>query len=115
MKIKHLLLTLTAIIFVASAVFSTAQDAAQSKDGKTVFAEQKCDMCHSVNSLGLASKKKSGAVDLSNVGADGDAQFFAKYLKKETDLNGKKHPAQFKGSDEDLTILAEWLATLKND
>lgn len=115
MKIKHLILALAAIILIAGASFSIAQDAPQGKDGKAVFTEQKCDMCHSVNSLGLASKKKTGAYDLSNVAADGNAELFAKYLKKDAEIKGKKHPAQFKGSDEDLKIISEWLATLKTE
>ncbi|HOK14308.1 MAG TPA: c-type cytochrome [Candidatus Kapabacteria bacterium] len=115
MKIKHLILTLAAIAFIALASINVSVNAQEAKDGKTVFTEQKCDMCHSINSLGIASKKKSGAIDLSNAAVEGDAEFFAKYLKKETDLKGKKHPAQFKGSDEDLTILTEWLTTLKSE
>lgn len=115
MKIKHLFLALAAIAFIAVASFNVSVNAQEAKDSKTIFTEQKCDMCHSVNSLGIASKKKSGAIDLSNASVEGDAEFFAKYLKKETDLKGKKHPAQFKGGDEELRILSEWLTTLKSE
>ncbi len=115
MKIKHLFLAVVAIAFIAAASFNASVNAEEAKDGKTIFTEQKCDMCHSINSLGIASKKKSGAIDLSNASVEGNAEFFAKYLKKETDLKGKKHPAQFKGSDEELNIISEWLTTLKTE
>lgn len=112
MKIKHLLTGMFAVALIGSASVSIANSAA-AKDGKTVYTEQKCDMCHSVTSESMASKKKSGAVDLSNAGAEGDAEFMKKYLKKEESINGKKHPANFRGNDDDLDIIATWLASLK--
>ncbi len=72
-------------------------------------------MCHSVTSADVASKKKSGAVDLSETGANGDAEFIAKFLKKEESIKGKKHPSNWRGSDGDLEILAAWLASLKSE
>jgi cytochrome c5 len=83
-----------------------------SDDGKKVFVDNKCSMCHTVTSAGIESKK-SDAVDLSKVGKDRTVEFLTKYLKKETKLNDKDHKASFKGSDEDLTILVQWLSTLK--
>ncbi len=110
MKFKALFLSLFAIALISSVSVSIAE---KTKDGKAILLEQKCDMCHSVTSKDIPSKKKSGAVDLSKTGAECDANFLGKYLKKESELHGKKHPANFKGSDEDLKILAEWLAELK--
>lgn len=112
MKIKHILTGMFAIALIGSASVSIAEDTA-TKTGKTIFSEQKCDMCHSVTSAELVSKKKSGAVDLSDVGTKGDAAFFKLYLKKEAAVNDKKHPIAFKGTDGDFDIIALWLSELK--
>ena len=86
--------------------------AADKKDGKTVFKAAKCATCHSVTSVGVTSKKKDAA-DLSTVGAEKKSEWFEKYLKKEIDIKGKKHPAAFKGTDEDMAALTKWLESLK--
>ncbi len=54
--------------------------------------------------------------DLSNLGNENlEADFVKKFINKEVDLNGKKHAVKFKGSDEELTTLVDWLLTLKNE
>ncbi len=83
-----------------------------SNDGKTIFVSNKCNMCHTVISAGIESKK-SDAVDLSTVGKDKTVEFLTKYLKKETRLNEKDHKSSFKGSEAELKILVDWLLTLK--
>jgi cytochrome c peroxidase len=81
-------------------------------DGKKVFTDNKCSMCHTVKSAGIESKK-SDAVDLSLVGNDRTSEFLTKYLKKEEKINGKDHKSTFKGSSSDLIVLVDWLLTLK--
>jgi len=81
-------------------------------DGKKVFVDSKCSMCHTVKSAGIESKK-SDASDLSTVGKDRTVEFLTKYLKKEAKLNDKDHKSSFKGTDDELTKLVEWLSTLK--
>ncbi len=61
-----------------------------SDDGKKVFVDSKCSMCHTVKSAGIESKK-SDATDLSTVGKDRTVEFLTKYLKKELNLNDKYH------------------------
>lgn len=51
--------------------------------------------------------------DLSSVGKDGDAAWLSQYLLKEVDVEGKKHRPTYRGSDEDLQTIAEWLAQQK--
>lgn len=82
--------------------------------GKKLFVDNKCNMCHTVKSAAIESKK-SDATDLSNVGAEMKSEDIVKYLKKEMKLNGKDHKTAFKGSDEDLKKLVEWLSTLKTE
>lgn len=82
--------------------------------GKKIFVDNKCNMCHIIKSAGIESKK-SDATDLSNVGAEMKKDDMIKYLKKEMKLNDKVHKTAFKGSDEELTKLVEWLSTLKTE
>lgn len=85
--------------------------------GKAAFLAQKCNMCHSIDSQGVARTGKSEKMagpDLSNVGAEHDAAWMTAYLKKEqANAEGKKHGKGWAGSDEDLAALTEWLASLK--
>ncbi len=86
----------------------------QNEDGKKIFVDNKCNMCHTVTAAAIESKK-SDAVDLSTVGKDKTIEFLTKYLKKEAKLNDKDHKSAFKGSDEDLKVLVDWLLTLKGE
>lgn len=92
-----------------------------------MFAELKCTKCHGISSLGVKStasvsddEEEAGPPDLSGTGKFHDAAFFAAYLKKETPHvlhDGKpatkKHVMKFGGTDEQLKVMADWLATLK--
>jgi cytochrome c5 len=97
--------------------------------GQKVFMDSRCDMCHTVYSAGVgeppaeeAGKKveeaekeaeADGPPDLSEVGAGATAEWLKLYLTKEETLNEKKHMIRFKGSDEELNLLVEWLLTLR--
>jgi mono/diheme cytochrome c family protein len=80
-------------------------------DGKQIFTEKKCSSCHSVASMDITSKKKD-ASDLSNAGTLGDAEFMAGYLTKKEKIDGKEHKAPWKGTDQELKTISEWLAGL---
>ncbi len=110
---KNILIYLGLVITIVALygfAFTIADE--KSDDGKKLFVDNKCNMCHTVTSAGIESKK-SDAVDLSTVGKDRTVEFLTKYLKKEAKLNDKDHKSSFKGTDEDLTKLVEWLSTLK--
>ena len=110
---KNILIYLGLVITIVALygfAFTIADD--ESDDGKKVFVDNKCNMCHTVTNAGIESKK-SDAVDLSTVGKDRTVEFLTKYLKKEAKLNDKDHKSSFKGTDEDLAKLVEWLSTLK--
>ena len=83
-------------------------------DGKKIFVDSKCNMCHTVKSAEILSKK-SDATDLSSVGKDQTVEFLTKYLKKEAKLNDKDHKSAFKGNDEDFNKLVEWLSSLNGE
>jgi len=106
--------TYLSIIIAIVALYGFAFTISSNDDpaGKKIFIDNKCNMCHTVKSAGIESKK-SDATDLSNVGAEMKKDDMIKYLKKEMKLNDKDHKTAFKGSDEDLKKLVEWLSTLK--
>jgi cytochrome c5 len=112
---KNVLIYLGLIVTIV-ALYGFAYTIADQKsdDGKKIFVDNKCQMCHTVQSAGIESKK-SDASDLSAVGKDKTAEFLTKYLKKEAKLNDKDHKSSFKGSDEDLKVLVDWLLTLKGE
>ncbi|MBM2814199.1 MAG: hypothetical protein HW421_961 [Ignavibacteria bacterium] len=111
-------LMILSVVFAAALFIglgANAQDAAK-KDGKTIFVDAKCNMCHFVNSQGIECKKKdTKAPELSAIGKEKIADYFTKYLKKEVDIEGKKHPVSFKGDDADLATLTAWLESLKEE
>ncbi|GAB4239456.1 MAG: hypothetical protein Kow00109_14240 [Acidobacteriota bacterium] len=97
-----------------SAVAVAAQEGSGGADGKAIFLAQKCNMCHDVSTVGITATTKSEKMkgpDLKGIGKDVD--WIMKYLKKEVDLDGKKHTKKFTGSDDELKVLAEWIAAQK--
>ena len=91
---------------------------ATGSDGKTIFIENKCQGCHSIDALGIkrTAEPKAGELipaDLSGVGLKHKADWFTEWLNKEVELDGHKHLKKFKGSAGDLDILSKWLETMK--
>ena len=109
LPLSYMLYSFSAVILVGFA-FSFGQDAVPA--GQKVFVDNKCQMCHSVESAGLTSKNKK-AVDLSNVGSTYKADFLNKWLTKNAKIKDNLHKATFKGDDKSLNDLTAWLETLK--
>lgn len=101
-------------VFIVSFVsISIAADTA-APAGQKLFMDKKCNTCHSIDSLKITKKlATSKAPDLSNVGAEQNAEWIQKWLKKEVELHGKKHAPAWAGTPEQAKTLAEWLVTLK--
>jgi len=84
--------------------------------GKAVFLAQKCNLCHAVSSAGIEATTKSEkmkAPDLVGVGSRHDGAWIAQYLQKKQTLQDKTHAKEFKGSDEELAALIDWLLEQK--
>lgn len=110
---KSLLFALTTICFLVSSLL-LAQESKTEDPGKKAFLDNKCNMCHSVSSEGIEKKTAASKTpDLSGIGAKQNAEFFVKFLKKEADMNGKKHSKSWAGKDADLQSIAKWLESLK--
>jgi cbb3-type cytochrome oxidase cytochrome c subunit len=61
-----------------------------------------------------AGTEKRKPPDLSAVGLERQADWMVKYLQKLEAIKEKKHMKKFKGTDEELTQLAAWLASQKD-
>lgn len=87
---------------------------AQTKTGKDIFLEAKCNTCHPISTEDITTKGK--ALDLANYGEkQKSTDEIKQYLNKENDMGkGKNHPVKFKGTDEDFNQLVGWLSTLGN-
>ena len=100
---------LPAVLALAALVGLPAA-AADKLDGKKIFESNGCAACHAVSSAGITAKMKaSKAPDLSSKAAKRDHEALSKYLRQTENLNGKKHPKAFGGSDEELGALIAWL------
>jgi len=98
------------VVFLFGAAYSLNTG---NPDGKDIFIEKKCTMCHSVETAGIECKKKD-AVDLSKTGDTYDAGFISKYLTREEKIADKQHKVILKSSDEELKVLSDWLGSLKS-
>jgi cytochrome c2 len=90
--------------------------AAPEDPGQTVFMGQKCNICHSVSTVGIERTTKSEKMagpDLKGVVAEKGADWAKKWIMKEVELNGKKHAKEYKGTPEELDQLVKWLAAQK--
>ena len=84
-------------------------------DGKALFTEKKCNLCHSIDSQGIqkTSEKMKGA-ELSDTGSTiTSADWLKKFLTQEELKEGEKHKRKWKGTDEELDTLVNWILTLK--
>jgi mono/diheme cytochrome c family protein len=103
-----------AVLTIPSAAGATsAADVAAASgaaaDGKQIFLDQKCNMCHAVSSASITPTGKIKAPDLAGLASKADAAFLKKYLKKEADKKGKKHLKPFTGTDAQLEAVVSWL------
>ena len=115
MKTFGVTLSVLATVFLLAAVSpGPVAEAQGAKDGKQLFLDQKCNMCHGVSTAGIAATTKSEKMkgpDLVNIKED--AKTLTAYLKKTGDLHGKKHAKEVKLSDADLSALINWILAQK--
>jgi cytochrome c551/c552 len=108
--------TLAVLVFVTllATLYASAGGAATAPDGKAIFLAQKCNMCHSISTAGIEATTKSATMkgpDLVNVKED--AATITKFLHKETERNGKKHPKDVKLPEADLKAVLDWVLAQK--
>lgn len=87
----------------------------QAADGKAVFLDKKCNMCHSVDSQSIEkTSEKMKAPDLSNAASlvsSGD--WLKDFLTRKVKKDDKNHMREFKGTDEELNAVVDWILSLK--
>jgi len=104
---------------LATCVLTGATLKTDSSSGKSIFLDNKCNKCHSIESQGInhTSEPPEGAKypppDLSGVGNRHPQDWMKQWLCKEVEQHGKKHMKKFTGSDDELNTLTTWLASLK--
>ncbi len=101
-----------ALVLAIGFTVSSTVDAA---DAKEIFLGQKCNLCHTIDSQGIAkTSDKMKAPDLSNAsGLIESADWLKSFLKKQVKKDDKNHLREFKGTDEELDAVVQWLMTLK--
>src|SRR3954454_15279710 len=109
---------LAAVALLATFYSGSASGAAAPAklDGKQIFLAQKCSLCHSVSSAGIertVKSEKMAGPDLTNLAAKEDPAKLTKFLRKEIEINGKKHGKTFTGSEAELAALISWLQQQK--
>jgi len=120
------ILTAAALACAVLVAAAAAQDkpAAAAKDGKTLFLDNKCNTCHTIQVQSIPKKKaeptdakeeksEKKPPDLSAVGLERKAPWMSKYLMKTEAIKGEKHGRKFRGTEAELTTLTTWLETLK--
>jgi len=106
-----------AVVALSISPLWTAAAAAEDAPGHEIFLAMKCDMCHSVSSVGIEARTKSEKMkgpDLVNVASRHDAAWVKKFLLREVQLDDADHKKEFKGSDEELQALVDWLMEQKS-
>jgi mono/diheme cytochrome c family protein len=81
-------------------------------DGKQVFLDKNCNMCHAVSTAEIEAKTRSQAMlgpDLATDARELTEERMVAYLKREADLEGKRHPRAFTGTQEELNALVTWI------
>jgi mono/diheme cytochrome c family protein len=115
------------LAFALGATSASAQAAKESK-GQKIFMKSHCISCHSVKAVGIEKKTVEGdeaaaevaksahkPPDLSDIGLQHDQAWFAKWLTKKENVDGRMHKIKFRGTDAELKTLTTWIASLKMD
>ncbi|MDA8019003.1 MAG: cytochrome c [Thermoanaerobaculia bacterium] len=113
MRAFALSVVVLATLFALGSVLGPAQRASaqQTVDGKAVFVAEKCGLCHGVQAAGIQAKTTSEKLkgpDLSGYEAE-EGFDVRSYLRKESEKDGAAHRREFKGTDEELQALLDWL------
>ncbi|HMB54152.1 MAG TPA: c-type cytochrome [Thermoanaerobaculia bacterium] len=93
-----------------------AADSGGSMDGKAIFLAEKCNTCHGVAAAGIEAKVKSEKMrgpDLDETLGEHDRGELVAFVRGEAEMDGKEHKKPFKGSDEELQVLVDWLLEQK--
>ncbi len=112
---KNLLALAAILVAVVILIPTTAAEEEAALDGQALFTTHKCNMCHAVPAADIAAKTKSEKMKGADLGGKIETELaeLAAYVRKEADLDGKTHKKPFKGTDEELQAIVDWLGSLE--
>lgn len=108
--------TAVAAILAASVVAALLAAPVAAADGQTLFVETfKCNQCHSVPAADIEAKITSEKMKGPDLGGKlaVDAAKIGEFLRQKIELDGAKHKKGFKGTDEELKAILDWLGSLE--
>lgn len=94
-----------------------AEETGEDSPGAKEFLAAKCNVCHGVEAADIAPKAKSEKMlgpDLGGYKTEVEFATFVAYVRKAGELEGKTHKKEFKGTDEELQTIMDWLAALES-
>lgn len=105
---------LYALILLLGLVVLLTPAAANAQDGKAAFLENKCNVCHTVESQEVEKTSKMAGPDLSDAGNMVESADWLKgFLMKENETEAGKHKKTWSGTDEQLQAIIDWVMGLK--
>ena len=107
--------TLLTLILLLGLVVLLTPAAANAQDGKQAFLDNKCNVCHTIESQGIEKTSKMTAPDLSDAANMVESAEWLKgfFMKENAAKDGKKHPKTWSGTDEQMKAIIDWVMTLK--
>ncbi len=91
----------------------SGETAAADTAGSDIFLAAKCNLCHGVVSANIVAKTKSEKMlgpDLGGVAERHDAEWISQFVRRQVQKDEKDHKKEYKGTEEDLTALIQWLS-----
>ena len=109
MRKLYVLLLLMGLVVLVTPAAVNAQDV-----GKAAFLENRCNVCHTIESQAVEKTSKMTGPDLSDAGNSAEsAEWLKGFLLKEVESEAGKHKKTWNGSDEQLEAIIGWLMGLK--
>lgn len=117
LKPARAILVMVAIVTALALLAPYTADASE-LDGKAIFMAEKCNLCHAIPAEGIEAKVKSEKMrgpDLPTAEEAEDKELLLEYLRQDAEIDGEKHKKAFKGSDEELGALVQWIESMRDE
>ena len=108
-------LVLCFFVFTGAAFIDEPTATPALNDGKETYV-QHCGECHGVKVAQINPTTRNAqnkGPDLTGIGEKYQPGWIKKYIMEEAEIEGKSHKKKFKGSDEELQVLVDWLLEQK--
>ena len=108
-------LVLCFFCFTGAALITEPAAPSTYDDGKETYVRH-CGECHGVKVAQVnptTKKANEKGPDLTGIGEKYQRDWINRYIKQEEEHHGKSHVKKFKGSDEELQVLVDWLLEQK--